>query len=92
MGKFAGRTRNICREKSIKTKMLCDEEVNKLILAIIFFVVVSFAFLYLIYKYEKKNRLYATRNCREARANLGMFTYKTKVEANRKCIQSKAKF
>ena len=71
---------------------LCKEEVNKLILAIIFFVVISLAFLYLIYKYEKKTGLYATRNCREARAKLGMFAYKTKVEANRKCIKSKAKF
>ncbi len=60
-----------------------------LILFVIIFALISFGLIQLAKSVERKMHCYDTTFCRDIRANLGMITYASDVEATRQRLNSK---
>ncbi len=61
----------------------------EIILLVIVFVAINVFFLRLINKHIENQNYYDTINCRDVRAELGMFAYPLAVEAKRKRLNNK---
>jgi hypothetical protein len=62
----------------------------EIILVVIIYVAISLFFIHLCNKAEKQKR-YDTTNCRNVRAQLGMFAYMSDIEKTRKKLNRKNK-